>query len=37
MIEKLGRLAMVLAEPNGFASLLRWKPFSISSFMMLST
>src|SRR4051812_8198505 len=36
MIEKLGRLAMVLAEPNGFASLLRWKPFSTSSFLMLS-
>jgi hypothetical protein len=37
MIQKLVPLSKVLREPNGLRALLRWKPFSISSFLMLST
>lgn len=37
MIQKLGRLVEVLREPTGLRALLRWKPFSISSFLMLCT
>src|SRR5262249_9353576 len=37
MIHKIGRLADVLREPNGLRALLSWKPFSVSSFLMLCT
>jgi FkbM family methyltransferase len=37
MIQKLIRLVDVLREPSGLHALLRWKPFSISSFLMLRT